>query len=76
MARKNQNGKKSISDEQVRRACDKFLAERETGHVSFRDQISKDAKRERERRLQREKQKRDALDEIADKIERDSREDL
>ena len=73
MARNNKKRNQGISDEQLRRACDKFLAKRETGHVSFRDQISKDAKRERERRLRRDKNKQDKLDRIADRIERESR---
>ena len=72
MAR-NKKRNQGVSDEQMRRACDKFLAKRETGHVSFRDQISKDAKRERERRLRRDKDKESKLDAIADKIERESR---
>ena len=68
--------RKKVTDEQVRKACDRFLAKREIGHVSFRDQISNDAQRERERRIKREKKKQDRLDAIADKIERESRGDL
>ena len=76
MARNKKKRIQGISDEQMRRACDKFLAKRETGHVSFRDRISKDARYARDRRVRLNKNKESKLDEIADKIERESRGDL
>ena len=62
--------RKKITDADFRRACDKFLAQRETGHVNFRDQIKTDADRERQLRLRR---KQDKIDRIVDSIERESR---
>lgn len=61
---------RKITDEEFRKACDRFLKAREVGHVNFKDQIKTDAAREH---MLRKRRKQDKLDRIVDSIERESK---